>query len=450
MHVMTIGIPELGNLTHLVHDGYQALVVDPPRDVELVEEAAELAALQIAAVADTHVHHDYVSGAALLARRHGAPYLLSADERMERDRQPVQDGDVLDVGSLRVEVLATPGHTLHHQAFLVTGDSGPAALFTGGSLVPGSVGRTDLCDPLLVRHLARAQWSGVRALRRLDPDTTVHPSHGQGSRCVARGAVALGDTPLVLADEIARNPVFRLPREEFVEQLVAGFGPVPAHFPRLTRLNRGCTDTAPRPPGAALAVDDLHGVLSRGGWLVDLRDRAAYARGHLSGSVNIEYGASFATWLGWLKPSYAELALVSDSPEQLSCAVRDLDRIGIEGVPVHTLDPEPTLRPDPYHRRSTWAEHGTAPVGATLVDVRDAEEFELAHVPGAVHIALHQVEQRARDLPPGELWVYCHSGYRAGIAASLLHRAGRSVVHVDDSWDHAVSLSVPLTASRAA
>ena len=119
MQIVTVPLPQLGNRCHLLHDGSQGIVVDPPRDHTVVEEAAEEAGVEIRAVADTHVHNDYVSGAALLARRHGADYLVSAAELVAVPHVGVRSGDVVEVGGLAVEVLHAPGHTEHHQAFLV-------------------------------------------------------------------------------------------------------------------------------------------------------------------------------------------------------------------------------------------------------------------------------------------------------------------------------------------
>ena len=124
MKVVTIDVPALGNRCHLVHDGRAAVVVDPPRGSREIERAAEREQVEIVAVADTHVHNDYVSGALGLARRHGADYLLAADEAVEFERVGVRHGDVLRYGALEVEVLATPGHTRHHQSFLVDSPSG--------------------------------------------------------------------------------------------------------------------------------------------------------------------------------------------------------------------------------------------------------------------------------------------------------------------------------------
>jgi glyoxylase-like metal-dependent hydrolase (beta-lactamase superfamily II)/rhodanese-related sulfurtransferase len=450
MRVVTIDVPSLGNRCHLVHDGRSALVVDPPRDLRAVEQAAEDAGVSIVAVADTHIHHDYVSGALGLARRHGADYLLSADERVDFERVGVRHGDVAPVGCLEVLVLDTPGHTRHHQAFVVSDPvefEAPAALFSGGSLLHGTVGRTDLVDDRLTHDLARAQWTSARLLAGLDPLTTLHPTHGFGSFC-SSAAVAPGG-PGALADQLSTHPALITPREMFVTDLVAGFGPVPRHYERMAPLNRaGAGRAEPRTarPVTAEAVTDA--VLA-GSWVIDLRRRETYAGNHLAGSVSVEYGDQFATYVGWLVPWQDDIVLLTDSPELLEPALRDLAAIGIEGVGTHVLSAEERL-PASY-RRTDWEGFRTADraIGRVVVDVRQEHEWAQGHLPGAVHLALQDVETLAHTLPPGELWVHCQSGYRAGIAASLLHRLGRSVVHVDDTWDRVGELAIPTTGIAA-
>jgi len=222
MHVVPLDVPSLGNRTHLVHDGAHALVVDPPRDLAPVEQAAEAARVEITAVADTHLHNDYVSGALGLARRHGADYLLSADEAVEFERVGVRDGDVVPVGRLHVSVLATPGHTRHHQSFLVRDhgpSGGPGAVFSGGSLLHGTVGRTDLSGVASTHELARQQWASARLLGALDPATTLHPTHGFGSFCA-------GSTPegiegeVTIGEQRQINAALTTDRERFVAELV--------------------------------------------------------------------------------------------------------------------------------------------------------------------------------------------------------------------------------------
>ena len=457
MHVITVEVPQLGNRCHLVHDGHQALVVDPPRDFAPVERVAERHEVQIAAVADTHVHNDYVSGALALARRHGADYLLSADESVAFERVGVRDGDVVTVGGLAVRVIDTPGHTRHHQSFLVGSDASPTpALFSGGSLLLGTVGRTDLVDDLLTHDLARRQWASARTLASLHPSTSLHPTHGFGSFCAS--STPSDGSGTTIGEQLATNPALTLDRDTFVAGLVAGFGPVPAYYAHMASLNRaGAGRRVPR-PARQLNADELAAALARGAWVVDLRARGTYAEGHLPGSVSIEFSTQFATYVGWLVPwathQAGDLVVVTDDVRGLAPALRDLAGIGIDGVAIHVVaDRRPLISSYP---RTDWAgfrDHlgGPAEPGRdVVVDVRQRDEWAAGHLPGAVHVPVQDVEAAATQLPPGRMWVYCRSGYRAGIAASILHRAGRDVVHVDDDWSRVAELAIPTASGVAA
>lgn len=446
MEVITLEVPSLGNRCYLAHDGRTALVVDPPRDPGAVEDAAETAGLLIGAVADTHVHNDYVSGALALARRHGADYFLAADEQVGFERVGVRGGDVLPVGRLDVAVLATPGHTRHHQAFLVRDhddldDAG--ALFSGGSLLDGTVGRTDLVAPELTVDLARRQWDSARLLGGLDPAVRLHPTHGYGSFCA-------GSTPTTapegtdVGDQQRRNPALTTDREAFVAALVAGFGPVPTYYAHMATINRSGGGRSLPHQARPVTSQQVTDAILRGSWVVDLRSRSSFAAGHLPGSISVEYGDQFATYVGWLVPWDDDLMLLCTSPEDVSRALHDLAAIGIDGPSVHLLDAaghDLTAR----YRRADWREFREHPVARIVVDVRQRDEYDAAHLPGAVHLPIQDVEVHGRDLPAGQLWVHCRSGYRAGIAASLLHRMGRDVVHVDDSWDRVGELAIPTT-----
>lgn len=441
MRVVTIEVPELGNRCHLVHDGVSALVIDPPRNLAVVEEAAQAREVEIVAVADTHVHNDYVSGALGLARRHGADYLLSADEHVDFDRVGVRDGDVVPVGDVEVEVIGSPGHTLHHQSFLAR-HGRRQALFSGGSLLHGTVGRTDLADPRLTEDLARAQWTSARALARLDPDTRLHPTHGFGSFC-AGGAAVSGNGPVTLGQQRTTNPVLLSDRDVFVSDLVAGFGPVPRYYAHMAPLNRAGAGAVPPRRAWRASAEQVQDAVLRGSWVIDLRDRTTYAEAHVPGTVSVQYSHQFATYVGWLVPWDDDLVLLTDTPAALEPAVRDLAAIGIESVATHVLDGLPLTA---AYRVSDWETfRAEADRPRVVLDVRQRDEWERGHLPGAHHIAVQDIDVAGRDLPPGEVWVHCRSGYRAGIAASILQRMGRSVVHVDDDWDRVGELSIPTT-----
>jgi hydroxyacylglutathione hydrolase len=451
MDVVTLETPQLGNRSHLLHDGGEGLVVDPVRDVERVEAAAERAGVRIVAVAETHIHNDYVSGGLALARRHAADYLVAAGESVAFDRSPIRPGVRFGVGGVEVEALATPGHTPHHLAFLARPGGGAApALFSGGSLLYGTVGRTDLLGADLAPELTRQQYRSVRGLiERLPPITRLFPTHGFGSFCATRAAPAYDAG--TLGEEGRRNDAMAVGDEDsFVATLLAGLGPYPRYYGAMADRNRaGATGPDLR------AVPELEPDRLRRravtGTVVDLRDRARFAGGHLPGSIGLEYATSFATYLGWILPLDTELVLIGDSSEQILDARRDLARIGVERIGAAGATPIDETVHGPlasYPRarwedlpRETFAGAGEA-VGDRVLDVRRRDEYGRAHVDGALCVPIHELPERIDDLPDGQLWVHCHSGYRASIAASLLCRAGRAVVHLDDDFDRAESAGV--------
>ncbi|MGH3307661.1 MAG: rhodanese-like domain-containing protein, partial [Nocardioides sp.] len=372
-----LDLRELGNRCHIVHDGASALVVDPPRHLGEVERATEEAGVEITAVADTHIHNDYVSGALPLARRHGADYLLSADEHVRFERTGVRKG-ATDRASGR----------------------SPDVLFSGGSLLHGTVGRTDLVDPLFTGELARAQWGSAQTLAGLDPATRLHPTHGFGSFCAGGAAAAWAGSDI--GDEAATNPALRQDREVFVEALVAGFGPVPSYYRQMAPLNRSGAGARRTRPALSLTRDQVTDALADDAWVIDLRSRSAFARGHLPGTVSVEYAEVFATYVGWLLPWHDPLVLLTDYLPDLAPALRDLAAIGRDGVGTHVLD-APLPRTATY-RRTGWNAFRSAAPGRVLVDVRQRDEFDAAHLPGAVNIPVQDVADRAGEIPPGEVW----------------------------------------------
>jgi glyoxylase-like metal-dependent hydrolase (beta-lactamase superfamily II)/rhodanese-related sulfurtransferase len=446
VRIVTIPLPQLGNRCHLLHDGSRGVVVDPPRDHTVVESAAEEAGVVLAAVADTHVHNDHVSGAPGLARRHGIDYLVSASESLAVPHTGVRGGDVVELGDLRLEVLHAPGHTEHHQAFLVGDGTGPAALLSGGSLLHGTVGRTDLVSPARTADLARAQWSTARRLAELPRSTVLLPTHGFGSFC-ASGVAEQGDEGTV-GDEHLVNPALTLDLDTFVSDLLAGYGPMPSYYRHMAGLNRAGAGDSPGRPAVPFTVEGVTDAVLAGQWVIDVRRRPAYAAGHVAGSLNVEHGDQFATYVGWLVPWQDDIVLLADDRTRLDDAVTDLAAIGIEGVGSHLLAPE-TLLPA-RHRRVAWDALRELDEAPTLLDVRRHDEFDSGAVRGARHVPLHELEDRMDELPAGEIWVYCRSGFRAGIAASLLQRAGHPVVHVDDDLSRAAELQLPLRGVVAA
>ncbi|MGW1620156.1 MBL fold metallo-hydrolase [Streptomyces sp. NPDC002172] len=446
--VDTIEVPGLGNRSYLAGGAHGAVAVDPPRDVDRVLAAVARRGVRLTQVVETHVHNDYVSGGLELARLTGAAYVVPAGARVAYERVPVADGDVLEIeAGLALRALATPGHTPHHTSYVLEETGRAVAVFTGGSLLIGTVGRPDLVEPRLTGELARAQHASAHRLAAELPDATaVLPTHGFGSFCSA-GDAAGPDT--TIGRERAVNEALVKDVDTFVAELLAGLDDVPAYYAHMGPLNSG--GPAPvdlTPPGRADAAE-IAARLAAGEWVVDLRNRVAFAEGHVSGTLNFEADGQLATYLAWLLPWGRPVTLLAESAAQLAAAQRELIRVGIDRpAAAATGAPEAWLRAGERPRsfpRATFADlaaRGTEDV--VVLDVRRDTERAGGHIRGSVHIPLHQVRERLGEIPGGTVWVHCAGGMRAAVAASLLDAAGRDVVAVDDGFAAAGAAGLPM------
>ena len=452
MDVIVIETTQLGDRSYLVHDGSVALVIDPQRDTDRVDAAARDAGVTITHVAETHIHNDYLTGGLELARAHGASYLVNAADPVHFERQPITDGETVRVGALRVKAVATPGHTHTHLSFIVD-DGGQQAVFSGGSLLYGSVGRTDLVAAEDTLGLTHDQYASVhRLVGEAAPDAGLFPTHGFGSFCSSGPASGAGSS--TVGEQLASNHALTDPDEDhFVQELIANLTAYPSYYAHMGVTNAAGPGPADLAVPASLDAAELMRRLEAGEWVVDLRRRVAFASSHLKGSVSFGYGNSFSTYLGWVMPWGEQLTLVG-SRDDVENAIRDLSRIGIEspdaavGADPHTLAPQAAVASFPC---VGWeaVPAGTSG-GDAVLDVRRADEYAEVRVAGAVNVPLHELLLRLAELPAGKLWVHCTSGYRAGIAASLLQRAGREVVLIDAQFDEAEAAGIPLAKSAAA
>jgi hydroxyacylglutathione hydrolase len=429
----------LGHSSYLIDlgDGTIALI-DPPRFPAAHEALAAHLGARIAWTFDTHSHADYVTGSPGLATRLGTTFVAPAASRLETPHRPLVDRASIELGGgMRIVALATPGHTPDHHAYVLQHAGDPVALFSGGSLMVGAVGRTDLCGPELAEPLAHDMFRSLRRFDGLANGLRVYPTHGAGSFCSAPGSSQRTTT---LGDERTANALFAITDEDqFVTQLLAGFGSFPTYFARLPELNRlgpRHYDTVPRLE--LLGPDDIERHLASGGAMVDVRSAAAFAEGHVPGSMSNTLRPVFASWLGWLVEPGRPIAFVVDESQDRDELVRQCLDVGHErligeladgldawtasGWPVATI---PLIGPN-------------AMVGR-VVDVRQVNEFATGHVPGALNIELGSIA--TADMPAGALTVMCGHGERAMTAASLLAAKGRSDLFVldggPDTWSTA-------------
>ncbi|MEU3339467.1 MBL fold metallo-hydrolase [Streptomyces sp. NPDC006668] len=439
--VDVIEVPGLGNRGYLAGGERTAVVVDPPRDIDRVITVAARRGVRISHVVETHVHNDYVSGGLELARVTGAAYLVPAAAHVSFERTPVHDGDSVAVDAgLALRALATPGHTPHHISYVLENDGTAVAVFTGGSLLIGTVGRPDLVEPRLTERLARAQHASARRLAaELPDDTAVLPTHGFGSFC-SSAQTAGGDT--TIGKEKASNDALTRDVDAFVAGLLAGLDDIPAYYTHMGPANAAGPAPVDLTPPAQADPEAIAGRLDAGEWVVDLRHRAAFAEGHVAGSFNFEAQGQLATYLAWLIPWGKPVTLLAESAGQLAAAQRELARVGIDrpaaaatGAPADWL--RPGERPASF-RRATFADLAARPRdGVVVLDVRRDSERAGGHVEGSVHLPVHTLHRRLDEVPAGQVWVHCAGGMRAAVAASLLDAAGRDVVAVDDGFDAA-------------
>lgn len=448
----------LGNSSYLVDlaDG-RALVLDPSRDPSPYLAQAERHGLEIAYALETHLHADFVSGSHELAAR-GATIVASAASDLELPHRPMTDGDEVDLGGLTLRALATPGHTPEHLAYLLLDGARPRALFSGGSLMVGSVARTDLISPDQTEPLARQLWRSLHErILTLPDDLPVYPTHGAGSFC---SAPAGSERTTTIGREKAANPLLAAADEDdFVARLLSGLGSYPAYFNRLREVNRrGPAVYGPVPPPLApLTVTDVVRLRDdEGAIVVDARPIAAFAAGHLPGAVSIELRPAFATWLGWVVPADRPLVFVLDDHQDRADLVRQALKIGDErlvgelagGMAAWQAAGQPVAR-TPLVGVADIGEigNGGRAGGHKVLDIRQAGEFAAGHIPGSKHVELGALAGAA-DVPAGPLLVTCGHGERAMTAASLLEQAGHRDLSVLDGGTSAwVGRGRPLEAS---
>ncbi|GGS04514.1 MULTISPECIES: MBL fold metallo-hydrolase [Streptomyces] len=449
----TLEIAGLGNRGYLAGGERGAVAVDPPRDFEQVIRAAARRGVRISHVVETHLHNDYVTGGLELARVTGAAYLVPAAARVSYARVPVHDGDRWEIeatAGLTLRALATPGHTPHHTSYVLEENGTAVAVFTGGSLLIGTVGRPDLVEPRLTEDLARAQHASAHRLAaELPDDAAVLPTHGFGSFCSsspARGGATTIGTEKAVNEALTRDV------DTFVADLLAGLDDTPAYYAHMAPANAAGPAPVDLTPPPVADAEEIGARLAAGEWVVDLRNRVAFAESHLAGSFNFEAEGQLATYLAWLIPWGKPVTLLAESPEQLAAAQRELVRVGIDrpaaaatGAPTGWVRDGEALASFPRARFADLA--AASGDGVVVLDVRRDSERAAGFVQGSVHIPLHALRHRLDEIPAGRVWVHCAGGMRAAIAASLLDAAGREVVAVDDSFDSAETAGLTVRTS---
>ena len=421
----------LGNSSYLVDLGDGgALIVDPQRDPRPYLRELGERGLKPRAVVETHLHADFVSGGQELVAA-GAELWAPAGSELAYPHRKLHEGEELDLGGLRMQVMATPGHTPEHLAYLLLEDTMPVSLFSGGTLVVGGAARTDLISPDMTEQLARAAYRSItERLFTLPDELKVLATHGGGSFC----SVGPGDGHIsTIVREKTSNPLFAFGADEdtFVARMLSGYGSYPPYFRELRRLNQGVIETFGErlPPLPSLSVPELEQSVEGGAVVVDVRDMRSFASGHIPGAISIPWRPAFATWLGWLLERPTPIIFISDDKAERDDLMWAALTIGFDNL-IGELPGGMGAWEDAGRQTVDIPVIGSAVDGRHIVDVRQASEFHTGHAPDAAHIELGSLAGSVDGVPDGPLLLHCGHGERAMTAASLLTRAGHDDVVV--------------------
>lgn len=435
----------LAHASYIVADERTGLaaVVDPQRDVDQYLAHASEHTLTITHVFLTHLHADFIAGHLELRDRTGATICLGRAAKTEYPFVPLGDGDSIDLGTVRLVAMETPGHTPESISILVydrtVDERAPHAVLTGDTLFVGDVGRPDLRTSLgwSATDLGGLLFDSLRNKLLTLPDTSlVYPAHGAGSLC---GKALSRETVSTIGEQRRVNYALQpMSKSAFIDIVTADQPDAPAYFTYDAVLNtkeRPTLEAALAEELKPLALDDVLARCASGAQLLDTRDPAEFAAAHLRGSINIGLGGQYATWAGTVLHHDRPIIIVASAGAEAESALR-LGRIGFDrvsgflegGLATAAERPELIVSTERLSPEVT-AVRLASPAPPLLVDVRTPGERSQKHIAGSEHIPLTRLAERAKDLPTDRpLLIYCAGGYRSSIAASVLQHLGHAAV----------------------
>ena len=418
-----------------------AAVIDPKRDVDTYLEIAKQNNMTITHILETHIHADFLSGARELAALTGGKLYLSDEGgegwEYEFDHVGLKDGDTFMVGNLKMEVMHTPGHTPESISFLLTDTPAspePVMFFTGDFVFVGDIGRPDLLEKAAgmtgtMNAGAQQMYKSIDRFSKLPDHIQVWPGHGAGSAC----GKALGAVPSsTVGYEKIRNWAFRFANDEngFTKFLLEDQPEPPKYFAMMKKLNKVDRPLLTSVPALQLlSNEDLKAAMAKGTKLIDTRNKADFAAGHIPGSINIQGNNSFATWAGWFL-SYDEPFILLADPSTHDDLVRKLMRIGLDNIMGFIPSTEAFVAAGGELNKTNIIDIDTLKAklndsNVQVVDLRGATEYKSGHIAGADHVFVGTLPKNLDKVSrEKQVIVLCQGGDRATIGYSLLENAG--------------------------
>jgi len=425
----------LAHISYYLESNEEAAVIDPRRDVDDYLTLARERGARVVLVLETHRNEDYVSGALELANATGAA-IYHGDQLEFGYGNPLEDGQEFRLGDLIIRAMHTPGHTYESHCYLVSDDRGPFLLFSGDTLFSGDVGRTDLTGPESTRDLSEMLYRSLHErIVPLGPEIMVLPAHGAGSAC---GHDISEREMTTIGLEVRDNHALSMSKLDFMMAKMGEGMERPPYFSRMEALNLNgpiIFGTLPQPP--PLPPKKVMEAQEGGALVLDVREPHNFAAAHVPGALNVWLNG-LPIYGGYAIPYGRPLIIVAERQQQVDLAVRYLIRIGYEDIIGHL-----------GHGMESWIKGGnaTSTIAAStvheirrrqlagedmlLVDLRDRRELGSGAIPGAMLLHLGRLMERSSELPRDrEMVLFCGSGYRGGIAASMLRNSGITNVRI--------------------
>lgn len=446
MYIQQIYTPCLSEAAYYIESNGEAAIIDPLRDVQPYLNLAKERNAKIKYVFETHFHADFVSGHLELQEKTNANIVYGPLAKASYPIIAAHDGELFQLGKCFIRVLHTPGHTLESSCFMLIDENNKEhGIFTGDTLFVGDVGRPDLAvsTSTTKEDLAGMLYDSLQEkILPLDEDIMIYPGHGSGSQC----GKALGkETFSTLAAQKQNNYALQTnDKEQFVANVLEGLGTPPQYFPKVAQLNKQIHEnlddilTQSLEPISPQALQFKMSQEST--MLLDTRDALEFAKGHVPGAINIGLNGSFAVWVGSIIENLKTPIYLVTPPQKQQETITRLARVGYDNVKGY-LTGSPESWATTFNLKKVKSicpfNFKKLEVSQGIIDVRSAKEFEDAHFPNAINIPLPELEHEAKNLNKESVYyLYCKSGYRSMVAASILLKQGfTNIINVKKGYE---------------
>ena len=430
MRIAQIYTPGIAQCSYVVGSDKKCVVVDPVRHIEPYLAQAKSFGMEIAAIVETHLHADFVSGHMELAQKTGAPVYAPKVANCTFEHRPLDDEEEFSVENLHFKLLETPGHTPDCAVYVVTdqerGD-GPVLAFTGDTLLVGDVGRPDLF-PSREEELAEMLFASLKRLKELPDHVEIYPAHGMGSLCGRSLSAKLWST--IGTEKYYNYALQHTDLESFKKDLLTDMPAAPDHFARCSEINRkgpALLSGAPRPMNP-LEVSE---AIAQGKTVLDTRPYHSFASAHIPGAYSISHHGNMATFAGWVIPPEDELILVLEQESDLDKVERSLRNVGMDQIVGYltgsmeswinagfSVDNIETIS---VHRLREWMKTDSP----LVLDNRDRGEYNRGHIAGTILAPTPDTRHLYKEWDPGSpVVVLCNTSNRSMTAASILKQRG--------------------------